>query len=1170
MGLTRLAIVRPVFMLMLMLLCVFGGYRAYQGMRKEENPDVEFGTATITTIYPGAGPDEMNTLVSRKIEDAVAGIPGLIELTSTSQEGASVVVMQFEVGTNMDAALGDIRSKVDGVSGNLPSDAERPVVEKFSFTASPVLSLAVSSTSLSPRELRDLVDDKLRDRFSQIPGVAQVGVFGGDIREIQVRILKDKLSAFGIGIIDVQRAIQAAALNVPSGRITTATSESSVRMISEFRDLDDIRNTIISIQDPDQRGPAALVRLGDIADVRDTEAERRIYSRVNGADSITLTIQKTKEGNSLTITDAAKKLLPSLKSEFNVDFVTTFESARVIKESLFDLNLTIFIGVLLVAFIVYLFLHNFRGTLIVAIAIPVCLFATLMIYQLLGFTINNLSLLALSLAVGVLVDDAIVVLENIYRHLKMGEDPIDAAINGRAEIGLAAIAITLADVVVFLPVGFMGGIVGQFFRPLGIGFAVAVMLSLFVSFTITPMLASRWYKKGEDAEAMGGKLAHSFERVFGKFERAYKRALQWSIQHRWFTFSAGWVALVGLIMFIVGGFSGPSTAMTGFSLGLIGSIVIFTWLYFARRFGAKRALAGLVGLIVLANIVGGATGKGPMPVLGGGIVILALIAIVLNIGRKYATYQLLLGGLFFGAVLAVAGVGGHLYKTWKGSDLFSFQFFPLSDAQQVNIGIQLPPGASLAETERVAQHVEKAVKDHPEAKYTVTRIGSKGTGLGASDQGANFAQVDVTLYEKAALLDSIAFWVKHEERLRRVKATKVQGDMLAAIGRVPGAQINVSTGEQQGFGAAIQISLRSDDRALLEKTALGIRDKLAEGAIEGVINVDSSSKPGKPELRAIPDRARLADAGLGAAELGLALRTMYEGNDQTKFRVRGREYDVRVLLDEVDKNNPDLIGQVPVAFRQGNPIYLDSVARIENTTALDKVERRTRQEEIRITAGLLPGLAAGSKQAEIDKWLQDNKLIPEGVTQKNLGQADVQAREGQYLMSALLVGFILVYALLASLYNNLLYPFIIQLAQPQAMIGAILALVLTDKPLTIIGFIGIIALVGLVGKNAILLVDYTNTLRERGMNREDAILEAGPTRLRPIMMTSLAVILGMLPVALAVGRGSEFRETIGIIIIGGIALSTLLTLLVIPCSYTIFDDMVKKKNVEPEEAAPSA
>jgi HAE1 family hydrophobic/amphiphilic exporter-1 len=320
-------------------------------------------------------------------------------------------------------------------------------------------------------------------------------------------------------------------------------------------------------------------------------------------------------------------------------------------------------------------------------------------------------------------------------------------------------------------------------------------------------------------------------------------------------------------------------------------------------------------------------------------------------------------------------------------------------------------------------------------------------------------------------------------------------------------------------------------------------------------------------LRAIPDRARLADAGLGAAELGLALRTMYEGNNDAKFRVLGREYDVRVLLDDVDKNNPDLIGQVPVAFRQGNPIYLDSVARVEKATALDKVERRIRQEEIRITAGLLPGLAAGTKQSEIDKWLTDNKLIPAGVTQKNLGQADVQAREGQYLMTALVVGFVLVYALLASLYNNLLYPFIIQLAQPQAMIGAILALVLTDKPLTIVGFIGIIALVGLVGKNAILLVDYTNTLRERGMNREEAILEAGPTRLRPILMTSLAIILGMLPVALAIGRGSEFRETIGIIIIGGIALSTVLTLLVIPCSYTIIDDLAQRKSRKEEDAS---
>jgi HAE1 family hydrophobic/amphiphilic exporter-1 len=342
---------------------------------------------------------------------------------------------------------------------------------------------------------------------------------------------------------------------------------------------------------------------------------------------------------------------------------------------------------------------------------------------------------------------------------------------------------------------------------------------------------------------------------------------------------------------------------------------------------------------------------------------------------------------------------------------------------------------------------------------------------------------------------------------------------------------------------------------VLVRTVDAIRRGLENGAIEGVINPDISSKPGKPELRALPDRTRLADANLTVADIANTMRILYEGNDDTKYRVAGREYDIRVMMDYVDRDNPDIVGKLPVSFYQGNPIFLSEVAEIVPGIGVDKLDRRDRADEVRLTADLLPGYSAGNVQTQIDDWLEKENLVPEGVKIKPLGQADVQAREGGYLFGALGIGLLLVYMLLASLYDNLLYPFIIQLAQPQAMVGALLALMISDKTLNIVGFIGIITLVGLVGKNAILLVDYTNTLRARGKSRREAILEAGPTRLRPIMMTTLALILGVLPVALAIGRGSEFRETIGITIIGGISLSTILTLVVIPCSYTIFDDV---------------
>lgn len=1122
MGLTKLAITRPVFMLMMMLMCIFGGWQAFNSMRKEENPEVSFGSITITTIYPGAGPDEVNTLITRKVEESVSGINGLIEVTGASQEGVSVVVCQFDVSQNINEALSDVRTKVDGIVSQLPREVEKPIVEKFDTTSSPVFTLAVNSDGRTSQQLRDLVDQRIKDRIGQLKGVASVLVSGGDIREIQVQVRREALSKFGVGILDVQRAVQAASLNVPAGRVVQGNREASVRVLGEFKSADDLRDMVLSIQNPNAPfGKGVSVRLGEVATILDTTTERRSYSRLDGQDAITLIVSKTRNGNAVEIDQGLKALMPQLEKEFNVKFVVTFNSAKTIEESLSDLNLALFLGIALVALIVYIFLHNLRGTVIVAIAIPVCLMATIALMKLFGFTINNLSMLALSLAIGVLVDDAIVVLENIFRHLRMGEEPVEAALNGRNEIGLAAIAITLADVVVFVPVGLMGGVVGQFFRPLGLGFALCVFLSLIVSFTITPMLAARWYRKGENVEHFEKGFAGWFERGFARFAGGYRRILEWSLNHRWFVFFAGWVVLFGVFA------------------GLTGS-------------GAESAGKAAQGAMSMAT----------MFALGG-----IVIFLVRWIFQRRVTPGVVILGLLFAAYFPLAGIAGYQYRQWKGTPLFGFQFFPVSDGGRVSINIQTPIGTSLERTGEIAREVEKFALNHPETKYVVTRVGSKGGGFSAADVGSAFAQIDVTLHDKVAFLDTLT-GAHRKEKLRRVPDTTVAADLLVKIGKVPGAEVRVSAGGQQGFGSPIQMSFRSDNRELLVQTAETIRKRLAAGEVAGVINVDISSKAGKPEIQAIPDRVRLADHSMTTADLSSAMRTLYEGNTDTKFRVNGQEYDVRVMLDLEDRNNPDIVGQIPIKFSQGQPIYISSVAELKNAVGLDKIDRRSRLEEIRITADLVPGKAAGTVQDEIDKWLKANALVQPGVTQKNLGQADVQAREMGYLMGALGTGFLLVYMLLASLYNNLLYPFIIQLAQPQALVGALLALILTDKSLNIVGFIGIIALVGLVGKNAILLVDYTNTLRERGMKRHDALVEAGPTRLRPIMMTTIAVILGLLPVALAIGRGSEFRETIGIIIIGGITLSTVLTLLVIPCSYTIFDDLYRKlsKRAREQEA----
>ena len=1166
MGLTKIAIQRPVFVLMLMLAAMLMGYMSLRSMRVEQNPDVSFGAVTILTTYPGAGPEEVAELVSRKLEEAVAGIAGLREVTSSSQEGISTVTVALELGTDQNVALNDVRSKVDQVVNSLPDGADKPTVIKLESGSEPVLFYSVASQRLSSLELRDLADNVLEDRFAQIPGVGAASATGGDQREIQVRIRPDRLTAYGIGANDVLAAVRNSSQNLPAGRIINGDQEIAIRVPADFQKIEDVQDTVISVRDNTQmNSQPKMVKLSDVATIEDTAIERRSYSRLGGKDSVSIVIQKTKEGNAVEISQAAEALTKQLGDQYGLTFTKTFDQATQITSSLEDLQISIVLGIFLVTAIVYIFLHNFRGMLIVAIAIPLCIFATFIAMKLFGFTLNNMTLLAVSLAVGVLVDDAIVVLENIYRHLKMGEDPRDAALNGRGEIGLAAIAITLADVVVFLPIGFMGGIVGQFFRPLALSFAACVVVSLFVSFVVTPMLASRWYRKGEDVEHPTGGFANWFERNFGRLENFYRRVLEWALNHRWFVFITGNVVLFAVFMFIGGSFAPNIQAAVGQTVPMVAVAVLLGIGVFGLnywRHSSSRIVTRLyfgIGILVALAVLFGPLPMGfgiklflaPLAGLLVAMIVMGIPAIIANLFKPQAKMRMIASALAFGLIFPTAAIIGKVYADWKGEAVFKGGFFPESDGGQVMVSIQLPPGSSLERTQRVVERVEQVVSKHPDAKFVRSQVGTLGAG-GFGDtgnQGSQYARVTVTLFDKKAIIGN-----KKGEKLRTVSDQKVASDLVAAIGRVPGAVVTVAANSGQGFGSPIQMSFASDDRNLSIETAAAIKRRLDSGAVRGVINAEISSKPGKPELRIKPDRTKLANYGMTVADVAGAMRLLYEGDDSTKLRLAGREYPVRVMLDLESRNDASTLDKLPVKFSNGNPIYLSSVVDTVPGTSPDKIDRRNREDEVRLTADLLQGYAAGTVQLEIDQVIANEKLIPEGVKVKPLGQADATSREMGFLLGALGLGLVLVYMLLASLYDNLLYPLVIQLAQPQAFVGALVALMITNKGLNIIGFIGLICLVGLVGKNAILLVDYTNTLRARGRNRHDALVEAGPTRLRPIMMTTLALILGMLPVALAIGRGSEFRETIGIIIIGGISLSTLLTLVVIPCSYTIFDD----------------
>ncbi len=1106
MNLTLAAITRPVWVFMLMLVALVLGFMGMKSMAVEQNPEVEFPNITVQTTYFGASPEEVETLITKKIEEACSSLPHLQQISSSSFEGQSVVLLEFELGTKLDAAFADTTSKVDQIVGQLPTDAEKPVVSKVNVTGEPIIYMAVDSPTLTPLQLRTLVNDRVKDAFARIPGVAEVAVQGGQQREIRVAVDETKLLSLGLGINNVLDSLTGATLNVPSGKITEGNRETAVRVKGEFESVDEIRNLHIPVADKqDPNKPPAIVRLGDIATITDGPAERTVISRVNGRDSVIVTVQKTREGNVVEITDNVKAAIANLEKAYPLKFTLTRQSAKQVKESLADLNSALFLGIVLVIGIIYLFLHNFRGTLIVSLAIPTCLFAAFAVIATLGFTLNIMTMLGLSLAVGILVDDAIVVLENTYRHLTHGEPPKEAALNGRLEIGLAALAITMVDVVVFLPMAFMGGITGQFMRPFAVTVGIATLFSLFVSFTLTPMLASRWYRKGENLEDKHG-FAKWFDERLHAFGSAYQRKLDWALQNRFKVFFAGFAFLVGVFMMIGGSYA--KTLQQAISSGMQSGITFF---------------------------------------------FIGVAAFVLSIPfAKKARVSIIVGGALFGMVLVLFSAIGFGLGRFKGGPIFNGTFFPPIESGQISINVTMPPGSSLDRTLAVVQRCEKAAMASPDVEY-VTSVVGQGPASGFSGRltGSQYGQIMVTLKDKKALLDSLMFWKKSQ--LRQRSQNSVRTEIQQRIGKIPDAQIVVANAGNFGPGGGdIQVAITSLDPDKVFPAAQKARQIMAN--TEGIVNTDLSTKPGKPELRLRPDRIKLADNDLSVATLGAVTRVVYEGNTDAKYREAGLEYDIRVNLADDVRQRSDLLTTIPVKFRNGKPVFLGEVANVERAIGPDKVERVDRQRQVTVSGYLLPGYINGTVSTELKTKLNTAGLS-EGVRFVMLGEAQVQAREMQYLLQAFGLAIILVFFVLAALFDNVLYPFIIQLAQPQALVGALLALMIADRALDIVGFIAIIMLVGLVGKNAILLVDYANTLRSRGYNRHDALLESGKTRMRPILMTTIALVLAMTPVALALGRGSEFRAPLGVIIIGGMTLSTLLTLFVIPCSYTIFDDL---------------
>ena len=1077
MGVTRLAITRPIAILMVVAAFLVLGLVSYLRLPAELNPKVDFPVVSVNTTYAGTNPQEMETLITKPIEDSISGVSGLKQIDSTSQSGVSVVRCTFFFGTNLDTAAADVRQKVDAVRKRLPTNADSPSVAKQDNASQPVMYIAMKGNR-SPRELRVLADNIVSERLQQAPDVSAVNVTGGEQREIRVSVKSDRLTAYGITIGQLAAAINNANQNVSAGYIQTSTSYSSIRFLGEFATVSELKDlrivlpgsgtTSLASGATAPNGPGGgganasrSVRLADIADVSDTTVEKTVESTLDGQDSVTLTIQKTSDGNTLKATDGVQQQLKAVKQFLpkDVDFVVTRDDSTNVRDNLKDVVISLCLGALLATLIVYLFLHNFRATIIVAIAIPVCVISTFLPIAAFGFTLNSLTLLGLSLAIGILIDDSIVVIENISRHLSLGQEPAEAALTGRSEIGLAALTLTTVDLVVFIPIAFMGGIIGEFFRSFGVSISVAVLISLFVSFTLTPMLASRWFKKGETLESTGeGRRGFSaaFDRGYHKFENSYRNLLRVFLRHPWIVVSVGNVILVAALILI-------------------------------------------------------------MPRLG-------------------------------------------------------FRFAPGQDQNLVSISVQANAGTSLELTKGITDEIERRIRADDalkgDVKYLQTVVGRNSSGgQGAGDTGTQYAQIQVSLFDRAAPFDKLSGFFSRltghhgAEPLRDEADADVAKKIRALVKTIPGngSSLKIQASEVNGFGgggAPLQINMVGTDFPQLLAAAAKVQSVVDN--TPGTYGSDLSFKASQPEVQVRLDRVRAAEYGLNVTDVAATIATALQGDITAKYRdpIDSNQYNINIILAKAERSSVYTVGNIPVGYQNGNPIPLGDVANISLGAGPTRVDRLNRLRQVNVTAYLTPGTQINNVRFKVDPQL--TQLAKQGkLGQVNYtwgGEAQTSADEFPYLIQAILLGIILSYMLMAALFDNMLYPLSIMLTLPQAWVGGLIALLVTGTPFSLITAIGIIMLNGIATKNAILMVDYTNTLRRRGYKRIDAILEAAPTRLRPVLMTSLAIVFATLPTAAALGRGAGFRQPLGITVVGGVIVSTFLTLLVIPSVYLLFDN----------------
>jgi HAE1 family hydrophobic/amphiphilic exporter-1 len=1006
----RTFISRPVFTGMLTLVLLVFGVVAYPRIGVDQFPEVEFPIVTVTTILPGADPETIETNVTKPLEEALNTLPGLDTLRSVNVENVSQVVIRFDLERKVDVAAQDVRDRVQATLSRLPREIETPIVEKFDIGAAPVATLAFSAP-LPIDRLTQVAEDVVKPALQQIPGVGAVELSGGRKREITVVIEPKALNGFGLTPADVVQALRMQSIDVPGGRTLEVGLERSVKVAAEARSVEALRAIILS----SPRGTP--VRLGDVARVEDGPAEARSAAALGGEGAIGLTVRKQSGANTVQVAERVKAALAAIEKQLPAGsrVAMVMDGAKFIRSSIAAVQEDMILGGILAVVVVLLFLRNVRSTLVSAVALPTAIVGTFAVMKALGFTFNIVTMLALTLSIGLLIDDAIVVIENIVRHLEHGESPKVAAEKGTGEIALAVLAVTLAVVAVFVPVAFMEGLMGRFFYQFGVTVAVAVLISYFVSMTLTPMLSARVLN-----EHVGqGPVSQAIERVLRAVESFYRRALAWLLDHRGLTVAA--------------------------------------------------AVLVLVGTVFLATKL-------------------------------------------------------------------KFTFLPQQDMSVVKVTLELPAGTSLAETERQLGALSRQVRDVPGVTevFAVAGGGAREE-VNKGELTVNFVPISERRYGQAEL----------KEHLRKVLRTSPEAqvavqDFTAVAGGGNRAQM-------------VQFNLRSTDPeallAAVEKTRAAMQRN------PGLVDVDSTWRAGKPQLDVEIDRERAAAFGIPAAAVGQNVRALMAGDKVADFHEGGDTWDIKMRLPPEVLSDPSALGAMPVRAPSGQLVELRTIASVKESLGPSQIEHQAQMRQVTMLADL-KGYSLGEAMAYLNGFAR--KELPASVTTDFEGQGRELGNAAKAFLLALALGIVLVYIILAAQFESLVHPFTIMMSLPFAVIGGIAGLLVTGQYMSMMAMIGFIMLMGLVTKNGILLVEFTNQLRAAGKTTREALLEAGPIRLRPILMTTVAMIAGMIPVALARGDGAETRVPMGVAIIGGLLTSTVLTLGIVPVVYSLLDGLQQR------------